>query len=53
MEILIAAIIVLGAVYMLYKHIKKSSSGDCPSCCSNCAYYKKCPSNFKRTGGKK
>ncbi len=42
-EILIAGILVASASYILYKNIKKKSSGgcDCGSCSSHCSHYKK------------
>lgn len=42
-EIVITAVIVLAAVYIIYKNIRKSTSGqcNCGSCSSHCQYYKK------------
>jgi hypothetical protein len=39
MEILITIPILLGAIYIIYKNIKKSSSGECN--CGTCS--KNCP----------
>ncbi|MEW9096252.1 MAG: FeoB-associated Cys-rich membrane protein [Clostridiaceae bacterium] len=42
MQIVITAVIALSAIYILYKNIKKKSSGGCScgSCSSHCPSYK-------------
>lgn len=43
MEILITAVIVVIAAYIIYKNVKKSSKGECN--CGSC--HKNCPSRKK------
>lgn len=44
-EIIVTSLIVISAVYIFYKNIKKKSSGkcDCGSCSNHCTHYKKNP----------
>jgi hypothetical protein len=44
MEIIIAAVLLFIAIYILYKNIKKKASGKCPGCsdssrCPFCSMY--------------
>ena len=43
LEILITALIAITAIYIVYKNISKSSTGECNcgSCSSSCPKYKK------------
>jgi ferrous iron transport protein B len=43
LEFTIASLIVIAAIYILYKNIKQKSSGkcNCGSCTSHCSKYKK------------
>ncbi|WP_084284219.1 FeoB-associated Cys-rich membrane protein [Clostridium lundense] len=43
LQIVITSVIVISAVYILYKNIKNKATGkcDCGSCSSHCSSYKK------------